>query len=240
MDKHFVVLGDSYAAGAELFSKGWTIGANEDSSDKINFAQILGNDYTSVTNYSTVGCSLMGYLEQLYAFNEDYDENKSYLVLVMLTQHNREYVYDNDKGWVNVYPRISQNDNSYTQVEKRVYDNFIYPQSGVLNWYKAVSLIQNYCCSKNNMLDIYIEQFNKSPYNQKLEFIINRKKIYQTPVIKELFFKEGNDTSQTLDWTNFLKSENYKKYYYPNFHPNKDGHLLIANRVKEIINEYSS
>src|SRR6056300_1660438 len=238
MNKHLVVFGDSYGAGAELLTSGWTIGSKEDPSDKFNFAQILGKEYSSVANLSTVGCSLIGYLEQLYTFNETYDKNKSYTFLVMITQHIREYVYDKEKGWVNVYLRISKTDETYTEIEKKVYDNIIYPQSSILNWYKTLSLFQNYCHSKNNILDIYIEQFNKSPFDAKLEFLINRTKIYQTPIIKELFFKDGEDTSETLDWANFLNSKNYHKYYYPNFHPNKDGHILIANRVMEIIDDY--
>lgn len=33
----------------------------------------------------------------------------------------------------------------------------------------------------------------------------------------------------------FLKTENYQKFYAPKFHPNKEGHILIANKIKKII-----
>lgn len=235
MNKCLVFLGDSYGAGSEIFSKGWTIGAKQLPNDDKNFTQLLGKNYNAVLNFSTVGSSILGYLEQLSEFNSVYSTDIHYDFVIMITQHIREYVYDVDKGWANVYPNMSKTDESYKILEEKIYKTIVHPETSVFNWYKSISIIQNYCLSKNNINDVYIEQFNKSPYDKKYEFLINRNKIYEEPVIKQLFFHDVEKTDQTLDWKHFLNTDNYNKYYYPNFHPNVKGHMVIANRVKEII-----
>ena len=98
----------------------------------------------------------------------------------------------------------------------------------------VVNLVQNYCKDKS-IKDVYIEQFNPSPFIEDLEFLIDRTKIYTTPVIKELFFKDGKESVGTLDWKSFLTTNSYEEFYSPNFHPNELGHKKISNKIKEII-----
>lgn len=225
--------GDSYGAGAELFELGWKAGEQQRPKDTLNFAQLIGKNYNSVCNFSQTGASIKGYINQLHEFNK-LNPNNNYTLVVMITQHVREYVYDNQLGWCNIYPNIGKSDSKYSELEKKVYDYNIYPQTSTFNWYNTLSLIQHYCKS-HGIQDVYVEQFNNSPYDERLEFLIDRSKIYSTPMIKELFFKDSAQTQSTLDWKNFLKTENYKTYFSPGMHPNILGHQIIANRLEQII-----
>lgn len=235
--KHILVaFGDSYGAGAELFESGWTIGSSQQIEDNNNFIQLLAKNYDKCYNFSTVGASIPGYISQLKEFEKKFNKDYNYTLIVMLSQHNRDFIYSKEKGWINLYPGMMKTDASYKSDEERWYNLVNYPETAHLNWYLTISLIQSYCKNKN-INDIYIEQFNNSPYIGDLEFLIDRKKIYTTPVIKELFFKDGKESTSTLDWREFIKTENYQKYYAPKFHPNKEGHMLIANKILNILSK---
>lgn len=237
MSKNILIaFGDSYGAGAELYEKGWTIGEEQKSFDDKNFVQLLAKNYSECYNFSQVGASISGYINQLIQFNKIYSKENKYTLLVMLSQHNRDFLCSKEKGWINLYPRISTTDSTFESIEKLWYDTIKYPETAHYNWYKTISYIQTYS-EKRNINDFYIEQFNKSPVLDDLEFFIDRTKIYQNPIIKEIFFNDGNETDNTLDWQNFLKTNNYQSYYSPNFHPNEDGHKLIATKIQNIINK---
>lgn len=229
-----VAFGDSYGAGAELSKPGWTIGAGQQKDDDKNFIQSISKTYDKCYNFSLVGASIPGYISQLKQFEKIFNKDYNYTLIVMLSQHNRDYIYSKEKGWIDLYPGMSKTDDSYKTDEESWYNLVNYPETAQLNWYRTISLIQSYCKTKN-INDVYIEQFNNSPYIEDLEFLIDRKKIYTTPVIKELFFKEGQDSIGTLDWATFLNTKNYKKYYSPNYHPNELGHEIISKKINEII-----
>lgn len=229
-----VAFGDSYGAGAEIYESGWNIGSEQNIHDDKNFIQVLARDYDECFNFSTVGASIPGYLNQLKKFYKIYNEANHYTLLVMLTQHNRDFIYSKNKGWIDLYPGMSKTDSSYKNDEEQWYNLVNYPETAILNWYRTVSIIQSFCNNKN-INDIYIEQFNPSPFVNDLEFLIDRNKIYTSPIIKELFFNNGNDSVGTLDWKNFLKTDNYKKYYSPNYHPNIIGHEIIGKKIKIIL-----
>lgn len=229
-----VAFGDSYGAGAELSKPGWTIGAGQQTEDDKNFIQFIGKPYDECYNFSLVGASIPGYISQLKQFEKIFNKDYNYTLIVMLSQHNRDYIYSKEKGWIDLYPGMSRTDESYKTDEENWYNLVRYPETAHLNWYRTISLIQSYCNDKN-INDVYIEQFNNSPYINDLEFLIDRKKIYTTPVIKELFFKDSNESVGTLNWKTFLGTENYKKYYSPNYHPNELGHKIISQKINEII-----
>ena len=230
--KILVAFGDSYGAGAELFNEGWTIGSVQSPHDNLNFVQLLGQEFDLCYNFSTVGSSIPGYIEQLARFNKFYNSSNKYYFLVMLTQHNRDYVYDNALGWTNLYPGISYADESYTTIEHKWYDNVEYPQTAHLNWYRTIALLQSYA-RERNITDYYIEQFNPSPKTH-YDFLIDRSKIYTTPLIKEIFFNDGNDSVGTLNWKQFKETKNYNKFYAPRHHPNEHGHILLAQKIKQL------
>ncbi len=229
-----VAFGDSYGAGAELFESGWKIGATQRKDDNKNFIQLLGKDYDECYNFSLIGASNPGFVSQLKKLEEIYNKNYNYTLVVMLTQHNRDFIYSPEKGWIDLYPGMSKTEESYKTEEENWYNLVNYPETAHLNWYKSINLVQNYCKDKS-IKDVYIEQFNPSPFIEDLEFLIDRTKIYTTPVIKELFFKDGRESVGTLDWKSFLKTNSYKEFYSPNFHPNELGHKKISKKVKEII-----
>ena len=228
----FVAFGDSYGAGAELVSEGWEVGKPQDPSDKENFIQLLGKDYDLCYNFSTVGASIPGYLEQLKRFDKFYSATNRYTLLVMLTQHNRDFVYDNKLGWIDLYPGISYTNKRYKQIETQWYENVNYPQTAQLNWYRTVSLIQHYC-KQRDIKDYYIEQFNPSPITD-YDFLVDKKIIYTTPFIKEIFFNNDDNSVGTLNWKEFKGTEKYTTYYSPKHHPNMLGHQLIANKIKSL------
>lgn len=182
-----------------MFQQGWTIGDTENNNDQFNFIRLLSKSYNKCYNFSSTGASISGYLNQLYQFNKIYDPNREYVLLVMLTQHKRDYIFNNETGWTNIYPKIVQNGNIIEKISNEWYNNVTYPQTGHLNWYRTISIIQGYCQNKSNIEYHFIEQFNESPYLKNLEFLINRKKVYTTPIIKEIFFKEGKNSEHTLD-----------------------------------------
>jgi len=229
-----VAFGDSYGAGAELLCPGWEIGAEQKKDDNKNFIQLLGKNYDICYNFSLVGASIPGYIFQLKQFEKIYSKDYTYTLIVMLSQHNRDFIYSKEKGWINLYPGMSRTDKTYKNDEKSWYSLVKYPETAYLNWYNTISLIQHYCKDRN-IKDIYIEQFNNSPFLEDLEFLIDRRKIYTTPLIKEIFFKNSKNSIGTLDWSTFLETENYKKYYSPNYHPNALGHRIISEKIKKII-----
>lgn len=228
----FVAFGDSYGAGAELLRPGWNVGAPQDPNDKENFVQLLGKDYDLCYNFSTVGASIPGYIEQLKRFDKFYTDKNNYTLLVMLTQHNRDFVYDKELGWVDLYPGVSHADSDYKNIESQWYANVNYPQTAHLNWYRTVGIIQQYC-KQRNIRDYYIEQFNPSPVDG-YEFLVDKKIIYTQPLIKEIFFNDGDDSVGTLNWKQFKDTENYETYYWPKHHPNAAGHQLIATKIKSL------
>ena len=229
-----VAFGDSYGAGAELFKSGWKSGATQKIDDNKNFIQLLGTHYDECHNFSLIGASNPGFIFQLKKFQKIYNENYNYTLIVMLTQHDRDFIYSTEKGWIDLYPGMSNNEETYKTDEEGWYNLVNYPETAHLNWYRCINLIQNYCKYKN-IKDVYIEQFNASPYIEDLECLIDRTKIYDTPVIKELFFKDGKESVSTLDWNSFCKTDSYREFYSPNYHPNELGHQRIRDKVKEII-----
>ena len=157
-----VAFGDSYGAGAELFGSGWKIGATQKEDDNKNFIQLLGTDYDECHNFSTVGASNPGLISQLKQLQKIYNENYTYTLIVMLTQHNRDFIYSVEKGWIDLYPGMSKTEERYKTDEESWYNLVNYPETAHLNWYKSVNLLQNYCKDKS-IKDVYVEQFNPSP-----------------------------------------------------------------------------
>ena len=108
-------------------------------------------------------------------------------------------------------------------------------------------MIQGYCKDKN-IKDLYIESCDVSPYIEQFEILIDRSKIWTKPVYKECFFVEAQLPLEELmkttrdyssmHFSTFTKTENFQKYYNGNqMHPNAEGHEILAEKFKEIIDE---
>lgn len=237
MKNILVAFGDSYGAGAELFDDNWNNGEKQKSYDDKNFVQLLGKDYDAVLNYSTSGASIPSYIDQLKQFQTDYNYDDHFTVLVMITQHNRDYIYTKERGWINIFPNVSMFDKNLKPIEEKWYRTVEYPETGIHNWYTTISLLQNFFYQRQaNVKDFYIEQFKLSPSNTQLDFLVNYNKIYQSPLISELFFPDqGSSHTSTMDWRKFITTDNYKEYFATGFHPNEEGHKIISKRIKELL-----
>lgn len=239
MTSTLVVLGDSYAAGSELYTDEFIVGSTFHDPKGIAFPSLLREElgYDRLENYATTGASLRGFLLQLSEFDNTYDgEHTNYTMLVGLTQHSRELVYDTTHGWTNLYPRVSAKIPELSALEEQWYNTAVYPQTGELSWFTTVAAIQGYCL-RRNIRCVMFEQFNMSPDNPEWKCLVDYSDIYIHPVMKELFFRGEDDTHATgltMPWKEFINTREYHKYY-KGYHPNKRGHRLIADRLKEII-----
>mgnify|MGYP001171789599 CR=1 FL=1 len=233
--KVLVAFGDSYGAGSELYDGTWTSGAQQHPDDYSNFIQLFGEDFDKVLNYSTCAASIPSYIDQLRQFKEDYKKQSEYTVLVMITQHNRDWVHTKKYGWVNLFPNVGKFDEGLKEVEDSWYRTVSYPQTGNMNWYRTIALLQNFFHKYDNITDYYIEQFKQSPKSKNMDFLIDWNKIYEKPIVSEIFHPEQNNDTNTMDWKTFLDTPNYAKYFGTGFHPNELGHKKICERISQIL-----
>ena len=207
-----VTFGDSWPAGAEL-------GPNEVPYGNL-LAEMLNANFS---NYAQQGTSNEHMILQLKNNIVQLTENNT-VAIFFITSPTRACYIDTDGKVHNIYPQSdkSQGDQAYYY--------FKYLHSTAHEEFKmhTTMLSLQRMCSESNIQDFYIVGWSRCNFDYP-------------GIDKSKIFKQGTVTCADLFGVNgenelSLASEN--QYVYPNrYHPNQQGHMLIAQTLFEWIKD---
>ena len=202
--KTLAVFGDSWPAGAEL-KKG-----QKPFGDILH--EMLGTD--DYYNMSAEGTAIDSMIMQL----DDFIKNKKFedcVCIFFITNPTRQLYHNGEKFSV-LRPTGDKN------MKTKFY--FTEMQSADIDQHKANTTILalQYMCAKHNLTDVYIEGWTKIQFNYSG---INKNKIVSQSAIEML---GGTVNKQTTELDKFQNN----KLIYPNkYHPNQQGHEVIAENL---------
>lgn len=207
-----LIFGDSFPAGAEL----------NDLNDR--FPVLIAKQLNrNLIDFSQGGTSIEHMVWQLMHFLKNNTIGDDCIALVCLTDPSRT-LYFKDDELVELTPHTAG------QVAE-AYFKYIYSSNlEKFNWERNIGYM-NYACAANNIKAFFINNWSH-PYN--LSDIVERSYNHSICEMLGSNLREWDGRPGTNPFDLERKTKN-NKYFSGKYHPNVEGHKLIAQRIVEWI-----